>query len=340
MIQLAVGRLQLAVFFICQLQTTNYWKMAILLTHKYNGMYFTSLPDHNKPGFDEQLHFSSFKKHNIIFNALTDSSHCEDHVGCLSFKTVLSGEEWYGINNHRIAVRPGQFLILNNAQTYSSSIDTVGKVKSLSIFFRKDFASSVFFDKLSDEGISLDNPFYNDGPVPEFFQTLNYTDPGLLKQLSDLIFSLDEQGYSSNLVDEHLVGVLQHLISIHRTESKRTMDVNAVKSSTRTEIYKRLCIAKDFMHSCFTDNLDLQAISNEACLSVPQLVRQFKIVFRATPHQYLTRIRLEYAAGLLKHTTTPIHEITWKCGFENMSAFCRAFKAEYNVQPHNFRIMS
>jgi AraC-like DNA-binding protein len=303
-------------------------------------MYFTSLPDHSKPGFDEQLHFSSFKKHNIIFNAQAGSSRCENHVGCLSFKTVLSGEEWYRINTHRIAVRPGQFLILNDAQTYSSSIDTVGKVKSLSIFFRKDFAASVFYDRLYDETISLDNPFHNDGPVPEFFQTLNYTDAGLVKQLSELIFSLENQGYSSNLVDERLVIMLQHLLSIHRTESKRVTGVNAVKAITRKEIYRRLCLAKDFMHSCFADKLDLQAISNEACLSVPQLVRQFRVVFRATPHQYLTRVRLEYAAGLLKHTTTPIHEITWKCGFENMSAFCRAFKAQYNVQPHHFRIVS
>jgi AraC family transcriptional regulator len=303
-------------------------------------MYFTSLPDHNKPGFDEQLHFSSFKKHNIVFNALAGSSHCENHVGCLSFKTVLSGEEWYGIDKRRVAVRPGQFLILNDHQTYSSSIDAIGKVRSLSIFFREEFAFSVFFDKLYNENISLDNPFYNEGLVPEFFQTLNYTDPGLLKQLSGLIFSLDSQGYSSSLLDEHLVVILQYLIGTYKAESQRVMGVNALKAATRTEIYKRLCVARDFMHSCFADKLDLQAISHEACLSVPQLVRQFKIVFRATPHQYLARIRLEYAAGLLTDTTRPIHEITWMCGFENMSAFCRAFRAEYNVQPHNFRVMS
>src|ERR1041385_3881711 len=145
-------------------------------------MYFTSLPDHNKPGFDEQLHFSNFKKHNIVFNALISNSHCENHVGCLSFKTVLSGEEWYGINNRRVAVRPGQFLILNDDQIYSSSIDTIGKVQSFSIFFRNEFASAAFADKLQNEEQSLDNPFYNEGRIPEFFQTLSYTGPGLLKQ--------------------------------------------------------------------------------------------------------------------------------------------------------------
>jgi len=303
-------------------------------------MYFTNLPDHNKPGFDEQLHFSSFKKHNIVFNALADNSHCENHVGCLSFKTVLSGEEWYGINSRRIAVRSGQFLILNDDQTYSSSIDTIGKVQSFSIFFRNEFASSVFSDKLHSEEQILDNPFYNKGQVPEFFQTLNRTGPGLLRQLSNLVFSLENEGYDSNLVDEYLVGVLRYLIDSYKTGVKRADDVKAIKASSRTEIYKRLCVAKDFMHSSFADKPDLQSISNEACLSVPQLVRQFKTVFDTTPHQYLTRVRLDYAAGLLKQTNTPIHEITWKCGFENMSAFCRAFKSAYGVQPHNYRNIS
>src|SRR5688572_14971410 len=114
-------------------------------------MYFTSLPNHNESGFDEQLHFSKFNRHNIIFNAKSSRSHCPKHVGCLSIKTVLSGEEWYGIDNHQLAVRPGKFLILNNDQEYSSRVDTSEETSVLSIFFMKEFASSVFRDVLDSE---------------------------------------------------------------------------------------------------------------------------------------------------------------------------------------------
>src|ERR1022692_2191701 len=107
---------------------------------KHQGhMYFTSLPDHSKPGFDEQSHFGQFKKHNIIFNALSTYSNCDKHVGCLSFKTVLSGEEWYGIGNHRLAVRPGQFLVLNDEQTYSCRIEKGDEARVFSGFFKKEF---------------------------------------------------------------------------------------------------------------------------------------------------------------------------------------------------------
>lgn len=303
-------------------------------------MYFTSLPDHTKPGFDEELHFSKFRKHNIIFNALSSNSHCDSHVGCLSFKTVLSGEEWYGIDHRRLAVRPGQFLILNDDQTYSCNIDSSEKVRILSVFFKKEFASAVLTDVLYKEETSLDNPFDAGERTLEFFQTLNNIEPALLQQLTALTAALDSQGYHNTMVDERLVFLLHHLIRVHQSACGSSRNVNALKPGTKTEIYKRLCIAKDIMHSIYMDNPDLEAISRIACLSVPQLVRQFKAVFHTTPHQYLIRLRLQHAAGLLTHTDKSVYEIAGMCGFENVSAFCRAFKTEHGAPPISFRKMN
>jgi AraC family transcriptional regulator len=299
-------------------------------------MYFTSLPDHTMSGFDEQVHFSKFGKHNIIYNASSSNSHCDNHIGCLSLKTVLIGEEWYGINRHRLAVRPGQFLILNDDQTYSCAIDG-GSVRTLSVFFKKEFASFVFHDALQSEELLLDDPFSSGKKTIEFFQTLHIIDLPLQQQLSDLVAYLDNKGYDNSPVDEYLVFLLHYLIRVHQSQAVRLKNVNAVKATTRTEIYKRLCVAKDLLHSCYMDKPDLYAISDAACLSVPQLVRQFKAVFHSTPHQYLVRIRLQRAAELLEDTGIPVGEITWRCGFENVSAFCRAFKSEYGVQPGSFR---
>jgi len=300
-------------------------------------MYFTSLPDHTNPSFDKQLHFSKFRQCNIIFNALASKSYCEEHVGCLSFKTVLSGEEWYGINNQQKAVRPGQFLILNDDQPYSSRIDTEDKVRSLSVFFRKEFASDVFHDALNNEEILLDNPFHPGRTIPEFFQTLYDIDSTLQQQLMRFISGMDTWGYQVDRVEEDLIFILHYLIRTHQSEIRHVSRVSAVKLSTRKEIYKRLCIAKDLLHSTFMDKPDLIKVSNTSCLSVPQLVRQFRTVFQTTPYQYLTNIRLSQAAELLKRTRMPVNEITLEIGFENTSAFCRAFKAQYGVAPLSFR---
>lgn len=299
-------------------------------------MYFTSLPDHSTPGFDNQLHFSRFKQHNIIFNTVSSYSYCHNHMGCLSLKTILSGEEWYTINNRRIAIRPGQFLILNDDQNYSCSIDTHDKVRGISVFFKKEFASAVFRDAMNTEQAMLDSPFTSDEKPLEFFQTLNAIQPDLQQQLITLIADLETGGYTG-MTDEHLVLLLQHLIKTHKSELKRADKVAAIKPGSKKEIYKRLCVAKDLLHSTFMDAPDLNNISSTACLSVPQLIRQFKAVFQVTPYQYLIQLRLKKAAELLKFTHKPVHEITWNCGFENISAFCRAFKLAYGVQPLSYR---
>ncbi|MEV4883993.1 helix-turn-helix transcriptional regulator [Chitinophaga ginsengisegetis] len=300
-------------------------------------MYFTSVPDHTEPGFDEALYFSKFKKHNIIINAESSGSRCDDHVGCLSFKTVLSGEEWYGIDRRRLVIRPGQFLVLNDDQRYSCRTDGNEKVKCLSVFFQKEFASSVFDDMLNSEETLLQYPSSDNKTAPEFFQTLNTITPDLQAQLTGLTTTIENRGYDAAMADERLVFLLRHLIGVHKSEMVRGDKVNAVKATTRKEIYKRLCIARDVLHSSYTENLDLYKISHLACLSVPQLIRQFKAVFHCTPYQYLIRIRLEHAARLLQHTNKPVQEITWICGFENTSAFCRAFKSAYGIQPMIFR---
>ncbi|ASZ13491.1 AraC family transcriptional regulator [Chitinophaga pendula] len=300
-------------------------------------MYFTCLPDHTEPGFNESQHFSKFKKHNIIFNAESSESFCDDHVGCLSIKTILNGEECYGIDGRQLMVRPGLFLVLNNDQRYSCRISSKEKVRSLSIFFRTEFAASVLFDISHTEDSLLEYPFPESKALPEFFQTLQYITPDMGFQLSALLRLLETKGYHKTMTDECLVFLLRNLIELHRSDKKRVSNIMAIKATTRQEIYRRLCIAKDVLHSSCQEDLDLNKVSAEACMSVPQLVRQFKSAFQTTPHQYLTRIRLEQAAGLLQRSNEPVHDIAWKCGFESASAFSRIFKAAYGIQPTSFR---
>lgn len=300
-------------------------------------MYFTELPDHTKPSFDEQLHFSRFKKHNIIFNALSARSNCDWHVGCLSFKTVTAGEEEYTVDGRTIVVRPGQFLILNDDQPYGCRIRNGGPTKVFSVFFKKEFARDVVADVINSEAVSMDNAGNSVNTPVEFFQTLNLLTEHFQSELMRFIARLETDPYGDDKIDEYLVFLLRYLLHTHRADLVRMATINALRASTRLEIYKRLCIARDLLHSCWQEPITLQTISRASCLSVPQLIRQFKNVFQVTPHQYLVHLRLQQAAVLLQTTNLPIREITVRCGFEDASAFGRAFRSMYCIQPEMYR---
>lgn len=303
-------------------------------------MYFTTLPDHNSAGFDEKLHFSRFGKQNIIFKADSTTGHCERHVGCLSIKTVLKGIEWYGIDNRRVALRPGQFLVLNDNQEYSSRVDQQASTKILSVFFSRTFAASMLVDASGSEEASLANFGETRKVAPEFYQTLNLVDPVMRRRLDALIHTLDTQGYHGDAVQEHLVFLFTEMLRADKLQMRYADNILCLKAATRSEIFRRLCIAKDFMHSTFTNNPDLESVSRTACLSVPQLVRQFKAAFGITPYQYLSEIRLSYAADLLSHDKTAVSDVALACGFEDNSAFARAFKTKFGVTPSHFRVKS
>src|SRR5262249_19184336 len=109
---------------------------------------------------------------------------------------------------------------------------------------------------------------------------------------------------------------------------------------TRSEVYRRVCVARDFIYSYYNTPIMLEDIARAASLSVPQLVRQFKAVFGQTPHAYLLKVRLSKARDLLKSTDDPVGHISLQCGFEDASAFSRAFKSEFGAQPGVLRRIS
>jgi AraC family transcriptional regulator len=302
-------------------------------------MYFTKLPDHTAPGFDEQEHFRRFSRHNVVFNAFSRQIQCDDHVGCLSLKTILSGEEWYEVDGRHIAIRRGQCLILNDDQNYACHIDRADGAHVLSVFFQKDFAASVFRDILQSEETLLDNP-QTPYTIPEFFQTLHAITPDLGARLSSLRTQLNAFGDDQNQTDEHLNFLLRYLLHTHRAETHLLSAVHSTKPGTKKEILRRLCIAKDILHSEYRESIDLARLSRQSFLSTPQLIRQFKSVFKKTPYQYLVAIRLRHAAEALTETDAAVQDIGWHSGFEDSSAFCRAFRTAYGHSPERYRLLN
>ncbi len=168
-----------------------------------------------------------------------------------------------------------------------------------------------------------------------YFTTL--PDHTAIGSLSSLVTRLETDGDDQSRTDEQLVFLLRYLLRTYRSDRQLLRQVDAVKPSTIREIYKRLCVVKDILHSSFQESLTLSDLSARACLSMPQLIRQFKSVFGQTPYQYLVDIRLRHAAEALKRTSVTIREITWRCGLNDPSAFCRAFKSAFGIPPEQFR---
>jgi AraC-like DNA-binding protein len=91
------------------------------------------------------------------------------------------------------------------------------------------------------------------------------------------------------------------------------------------------------LHERPGDPWTLEKLSEEAGLSRSSLHERFVYFIGQPPMQYLTRWRMQVAAGLLRDTNAKLVEISMQAGYESEAAFSRAFKREVGVAPGAWR---
>ena len=83
----------------------------------------------------------------------------------------------------------------------------------------------------------------------------------------------------------------------------------------------------------------VKSLAAAAGLSRAVFARRFKDLVGATPLAYLTQVRLDTAARLLRTTDDPLAEIAQSVGYTSEFAFNRAFRRKRGSPPGRFRMM-
>jgi AraC-like DNA-binding protein len=83
--------------------------------------------------------------------------------------------------------------------------------------------------------------------------------------------------------------------------------------------------------------IELEDAAAQAGISPFHFLRLFSDVLGVTPHQYLVRSRLRHAARRLADDDSPITDIAYDVGFNDLSNFVRTFHRAAGVSPQNFR---
>ncbi len=101
--------------------------------------------------------------------------------------------------------------------------------------------------------------------------------------------------------------------------------------------YDRLTPVMEFVHREFGNRIGVEELAAKANLSVSQLQREFKRLFRMSPSDYLSKVRLLMARRRLEESGDPIGTVALDCGFYDQSHFTRAFRSETGIPPLEYR---
>lgn len=87
------------------------------------------------------------------------------------------------------------------------------------------------------------------------------------------------------------------------------------------------------IHSCYHEHLDVEALAQEASMSVSSFHLHFRSVTDSSPMQYLKSTRLHQARLLMLRNTMSASAAAFNVGYESASQFSREFKRFFGRTP-------
>ena len=99
----------------------------------------------------------------------------------------------------------------------------------------------------------------------------------------------------------------------------------------------RLCRARDFLADRFDRRVPLEDAAREAHLSPFYFSRLFTEAFGETPHEFVTRRRIERAKRLLLADSASVTDICFDLGYESLGSFSTRFRSLTGLSPVAFR---
>lgn len=103
------------------------------------------------------------------------------------------------------------------------------------------------------------------------------------------------------------------------------------------ETFLRLSRSRDFLAARYDRRLTLTDAAAEACLSKFHYQRLFQRTFGETPHEFLTRMRIERARELLASTDLPVSQVCLEIGYTSLGSFSTRFHQVAGCAPSEFR---
>ncbi|MHC4884356.1 MAG: helix-turn-helix transcriptional regulator [Planctomycetota bacterium] len=127
--------------------------------------------------------------------------------------------------------------------------------------------------------------------------------------------------------------ILRNLLDNLLLQVKR----DAERGEAASRIPREYLRARQTLQDHYQEGIQVSDLAGQANVSVAHFSKRFKHYFSCSPIEYLTSVRMEQAAYLLKDPNLSITDIARMTGYENIHYFSRVVKKAYGLSPRALR---
>jgi len=153
-----------------------------------------------------------------------------------------------------------------------------------------------------------------------------------LNQVSKIMLQLPYQGRMKRLM---LFYEILHIIG--NSESFTLLASEGYVKSKFETSNTRVNNIHEFLMNNYREEINLEEIADLVHLAPASVCRFFKSATGQTIFNYLNKIKVDYACNLLMNTDLNIVDISFDCGFNNLSHFNKQFKQITGKTPSQYR---
>lgn len=276
-----------------------------------------------------------YNDHFLFAEQLTAPYDCREGPSNIGLLITVSGACSYHVNGAR--QQPGRDEVLFISRGSTLAIKTNKETFPALLFFHSRLPDLVMFSLQYGGEVLLEKPFDS---LPFDFSYLErvHADKDLYTTVAGLI-SLGSScsSFAALHADMTIRSLFEDLVMKNQDAYQRSQNIQALKASTRLEIFKRISTARDWMEAHYNGNVSLEDIAAIASMNSQHFLRMFKQVYNITPHQYLIDLKLKKARTMLENNDLTISDICAAIGFESSFSFSVLFKKRFGSPPSHFR---
>lgn len=188
-------------------------------------------------------------------------------------------------------------------------------------------------------GITEADYFFGKTPFESIRHMMKEAQKGMAFPMSSIMKVYERLSGLSQITDRFtaLMDFLNILHTLSLCTGARTLATTSYAKVNIEDDSRRILRVKKYISDNYMYELRLKSLADLANMSESAFCRFFKLHTGRRLSDYIIDIRLGYATRLLIDTTETIAEISFKCGYNNMSNFNRIFKRKKGCSPTEFR---